>query len=114
MYSIKLATPIAFDRIVKLLNPHGYYPICFNPGILRHNILPEKFPLYVDVLSIKYTNTDHVQHIVNTIYKHYKVSIDWEAKNKCGLNLDWNYNKKYFAISMPGYVSKALHKFQNP
>ena len=47
-------------------------------------------------------------------YRNNKNSIDWEGGNYYGLNLDWNYNKIYVDVSMPGYVAKALHKFQHP
>ena len=29
------------------------------------------------------------------------------------MTLEWNYKKKYVDVSMPGYVSKALHKFHH-
>ena len=30
-----------------------------------------------------------------------------------GLTIKWNYHQRYVDISMPGYVKKALHKFQH-
>ena len=30
-----------------------------------------------------------------------------------GLTIDWNYKDKYVDISIPGYVEKALHRFQH-
>ena len=37
-----------------------------------------------------------------------------EGGGYCGLTLDWNYEKKYVDVSMPGYITKYLHKFQYP
>eukprot|EP00957_Ditylum_brightwellii_P048073 3650150-Ditylum_brightwellii.AAC.1 len=45
---------------------------------------------------------------------HYEISIDWEGNNYCGLTFKWNYNMGYANVSMPGYIPKALDKFQHP
>ena len=52
-------------------------------------------------------------HLINAINKKIKCSIDWEGQNYLGLTLDWNYNKKYVDISIPGYIPTVLQKFQN-
>ena len=33
IYSLKQEVHIDSDLLFKLLNPHGYYPLCYNPGI---------------------------------------------------------------------------------
>ena len=55
---------------------------------------------------------EDAHHLINTIRRYFKLSIDWEGQNYLGLTLDWNYNKKYVDISMPGYIPTALQKFQ--
>ena len=60
------------------------------------------------------TNIDHAHHLAGTLKKYYKISIDWGGNNYCGLTLDWNYDKKYVDVSMPGYMANYLHKFQHP
>jgi hypothetical protein len=42
-----------------------------------------------------------------------KVSVNLDGHNYCGLTIDWNYNAGHVDISMPGYISKALLKFQH-
>ena len=42
------------------------------------------------------------------------MSIDREGKNYCGLEINWNYNKKYVDISMSNYIPKVLQKHQHP
>ena len=64
--------------------------------------------------GIKFTNTAHAHHLVDTLKKYYTIFIDWGGGNYCGLTLDWNYGKKYVNVSMPMYITKALHKFQHP
>ena len=53
MYGLKQAYHIAFDRLVKILKPHGYYPLRSHPGIWCHETLPTKFALCVDYFGIK-------------------------------------------------------------
>eukprot|EP00957_Ditylum_brightwellii_P020335 1534363-Ditylum_brightwellii.AAC.1 len=45
---------------------------------------------------------------------HYQIPIDWEGSSYCGLTFEWNYNLGYVDVSMPGYILKALEKFQHP
>ena len=44
---------------------------------------------------------------------YYETSKDWSGGLYCGINLNWNYDKRTLDISMPGYVEEALHKFQH-
>jgi hypothetical protein len=46
------------------------------------------------------------------IEKHYKSSCDCTGIAYCGLKIDWVYEKKIVDLSMPGYISAALHNFQ--
>ena len=86
MYGLNQAAHIAFERLAKLLKPHGYYPLRFNSGIWCHEMLPTKFTLCVENFGIKYTNRVHAHHLVDTLKKYYSISIDWEGKKYCGLN----------------------------
>jgi hypothetical protein len=114
MYGLKQAARIAFDRLVKLLEPDGYYPLRCNPGMWRHKTRDILFTLCVDDFGIKYSSLADANHLLNTLQKHYKISTDWTGTQYCGLTLDWNYLMRYVDVSMPGYVPKALHKFQHP
>eukprot|EP00957_Ditylum_brightwellii_P192870 14685035-Ditylum_brightwellii.AAC.1 len=40
--------------------------------------------------------------------------MDWNKKNYCGVTFKWHYAAGYVDVSMPGYVSKALDKYQHP
>ena len=70
VYSLKQSACISFDRLVKLLNTHGYCPLRSNPSIWRHKTLPKTIALCVDDFGIKYTNPDHANHLVNTLNKY--------------------------------------------
>jgi hypothetical protein len=114
MYGLKQAARLAFDNLVKLLAPHGYSPDREFPGLWKHHTRPIVFTLCVDDFGIKYTSCDDLEHLLSTIRKYFKCSVDMEGKNYLGLTLDWNYEKRYVDISMPGYVPAARLKFQHP
>jgi hypothetical protein len=44
----------------------------------------------------------------------YTVSLDWTGSKYCGLQLDWDYDKRTCDLSMPGYIERALKRFQHP
>ena len=113
MYGLKQAASLAFDQLIKKLEPHGYYPVRESPELWKHTTRPTVFTLCVDDFGIKYCHKDDADHIIDTIQKYYKVSVDWTGKNYLGLTLDWNYTKKCVDISMPGYVPAARNKFQH-
>ena len=72
------------------------------------------FCLCVDDFGVKNFSYIYADHIFNTIKKYYKIYIDLEGKNFCGLTIYWNYNKEYVNISIPTYIPKALKYFLRP
>ena len=114
MYGLKQAAILAYDHLVNLLEPYGYYPEPHCVGMWSHKTRPTKFCLCVDDFGVKYFSKDDAEHLLNALCDHYKISVDWEGRNYCGLTIDWHYDKGYVDINMPGYVKKALHRFQHP
>eukprot|EP00978_Attheya_sp_CCMP212_P014794 scaffold37878_cov107-Attheya_sp.AAC.4 len=41
------------------------------------------------------------------------MTTDWDGTNYCGLTLEWDYKARTCDISLPGYVERALHRFQH-
>jgi hypothetical protein len=113
MYGLKQAALLAFDHLVNCLKPFGYEPVAHSVGLWKHKTRRTRFCLCVDDFGVKYFNQDDADHLLATLRKFYKVSVDWEGRNYCGLTIDWNYNAGHVDISMPGYIPKALHKFQH-
>ena len=68
----------------------------------------------MDDFGVKYFSKDDANHLLNSIKKHYTISIDWEGRNYLGLMIDCNYSDEYIHISMPDYVSKAMDWLQYP
>jgi hypothetical protein len=44
----------------------------------------------------------------------YKIATNWTGTLYVGLTLAWNYKARTVDLSMPGYVAKALERFQHP
>jgi hypothetical protein len=41
------------------------------------------------------------------------ITTDWEGTLYSGINLDWDYKIRPCDISMPGYITSVLNKFQH-
>ena len=114
MYGLKEAGCVAFQNLVKNVAHSGFEPMPCTPGLWRHNTPRTTFTLAVYNFSIKHFNQDGLDHLLNALKTHYTISEDPTGSHYCGLQIDWNYDKKYVDISVPGYIAKALHKFQHP
>ena len=114
MYGLKQAAILAYQRLVKLMKPFGYYPEPCTTGIWSHTTRKTKFCLCVDDFGVKYFTQDDANHFLNALKSHYTISTDMQGKNYCGLTLNWNYDHNYVDISMPGYVQKQLERYQHP
>jgi hypothetical protein len=114
MYGRKEAGILAFEQLVTKLAPYGYEPAPFTPGIWRHTTKPTTFTLCMDDFGVKFFTKPGALHLVAALHKDYEIITDWDGSLYCGLTLDWHYADGYVDISMPGYVTRALSKFQHP
>jgi hypothetical protein len=113
MYGLKEAAIIAFNQLVTKLAPAGYKPAPFTPGLWRHHTKRTTFVLCVDDFGVKCFSQPHAQHLIDAIKAHYELTIDWSGLLYCDLTLDWHYNQGCVDVSMPGYVNRALTKFNH-
>jgi hypothetical protein len=67
----------------------------------------------VDNFGVKYVGREHVDHLIDSVEKHYAFSKDWEGKLYCGIHIQWDYPNRTVDLSMPGYIAATLHKFQH-
>lgn len=114
MYGLPQAGLLAQQLLEKRLNAHGYTQDPMIPGYWTHNKRPIQFILTVDDFGIKYVGHEHAEHLLNIIKKDYKLTVDWTGSKYIGLTLDWDYDGGKVHVSMPGYVEKALERFQHP
>jgi hypothetical protein len=95
------------------LAPFGSYLARHAPGLWLHKTRPISFTLIVDDFTVKYIGKQHAEHLRNSLLQTYELAIDWTATVYSGMTLKWDYNKRTCDISMPGYVSNVLSKFQH-
>jgi hypothetical protein len=113
MYGLKQAGLLANQLLQTRLAPFGYYPARYTPGLWLHKTQPISFTLVVDDFTVKYVGKHHADHLQNALLRTYELTTDWTATVNSGMTLKWDYNKRICDISMPGYVSNVLSKFQH-
>jgi hypothetical protein len=113
MYGLPQAGILANQLLTKRLEPQGYYQYRHTSGLWRHKWRPILFSLVVDDFGVKYVGREHVNHLIDSVEKHYASSKDWEGKLYCGIHIQWDYPNRTVDLSMPGYIAATLHKFQH-
>jgi hypothetical protein len=113
MYGLKQAGILANQLLQTRLAPLWYYPDRHTPGLWLHKTRPISFTLVVGNFTIKYVGKQHAEHLRNSLLRMYELTTDWTATVYSGMNLKWDYNKRSCDISMHGYVSNVLSKFQH-
>ena len=94
---------------------HGFNQTPHTLGLWRHHTKPIQFTLVVDNFGIKYENKQDAQDIINVLESNYEaVSVDWDGELLCGIKLEWDYQNQTVDLSMPGYITKLLHRFSHP
>jgi hypothetical protein len=113
MYGLKQAGLLANQLLPTRLEPFGYYPARHTPGLWLHKTQPISFTLVMDNFAVKYIGKQQAEHLRNALLRTYELTTDWMATVYSGMTLKWDYKKPTCDISMPGYVSNILSKFQH-
>jgi hypothetical protein len=113
MYVLKQAGLHANQLLQTRLAPYGYYPARQTPGLWLHKTRPIFFTLIVDDFTVKYVGKQHAEHLPNALLQTYELTTDWTATVYSGMTLKWVHKHRTCNISMPGYVSNVLSKFQH-
>jgi hypothetical protein len=113
MYGLKQAGLLANQLLQTRLAPFGYYPARHTPGLWLHKTRPISFSLVVDDFTVKYVGKQHADHLRNALLKTYELTTDWAVTVYSSMTLKWDYKNRTCDISMPGYVSNVLSKFQH-
>ena len=95
------------------LAPYGYSPCRLTPGLWTHKSRPISFTLCVDDFGIQYFGRENAEHLLNALRMHYTVTTDWTGTLFLGITLKWNYKTGTVDLSIPGYIRRALDKFQH-
>jgi hypothetical protein len=113
MYGLKQAGLLANQLLQTRLALFGYYPARHTPGLWLDKTRPISFTLVVEDIAVKYVGKQHAEHLRNALLRTYELTTDWTATVYSGMTLKWDYNNRTCDISMPGYVSNVLSKFQH-
>jgi hypothetical protein len=113
MYGLKQAGLLANQLLQTRLAPFGYYPARHTPGLWLHKSRPIYFTLVVDDFAVKYVGKHHAEHLRDVLLRTYELTTDWTATVYSGMTLKWDYKNRTCDMSMPGYVSNVLIKFQH-
>jgi hypothetical protein len=113
MYGLKKAGLLANQLLHTRLEFFGYYPARHRPVPWLHKTRPIDFSLIVDDFAVKYVGKQHADHLRKALLQSYELTTDWEAKVYSGMSLKWDYKNRTCNISIPGYVSNVLSKFQH-
>jgi hypothetical protein len=72
------------------------------------------FCLVFNDFGLKVTHMDDMHHLKKALEEHYMVAVDWKGSLYCGVKLSWDYINQHVTRQMPGYIGKALTKYQHP
>jgi hypothetical protein len=112
MYDLKQAGLLSNQLLQTRLAPFSYYPARHTTGLWLHKTRPISFTLVVDDFAVKYVRKQHAEHLRNALLRTYELKTDWTATVYSSMTLKLDYYKRTCDISMPGYVSNILSKFQ--
>jgi hypothetical protein len=111
MYGLKYAGLIAKLLLDKRLAIAGYHEKKNTPCLYQHESRPISFTLVVDDFGIKsQTHALDKQHLLDTLRQHYTITTG-DGSKYVGISFDWQYAEQKVVLSMPGYVEKALARF---
>jgi len=113
MYGLPQAGILAYERLVEHLAHYGYAPKEHTPGLWSHASRPLTFCLVVDDFGVKYVDKADAEHLLSAVKDLYAATYDWSGTLYCGLTLVWDYIARTVDISIPGYIEKALLRFQH-
>ena len=114
IYGLPQAGILAQKQLFPRLRHGGFISSPDNPCLFKHHSLPIFFVLTVDDFGVKYNDKADAQHLIDTLSPHYDLTIDWEGKKYLGMTIEHDPVRKTLALSMPGYVGKALCRFRVP
>jgi hypothetical protein len=113
MYGLKQAGLLANQLLQQRFPPYSYYPARHTQGLWLHKTRSTAFTLVVDEFSVKYMGKDNAHHLRNALLRHYEITTDWGGTLYSGMTLKWDYKQRTCDISMPGYITNVLKKFQH-
>jgi hypothetical protein len=113
MYGLPQVGILAFNQLKTHIASHNYAICTHTPGLWTHSTQNITFTLIVDYFGIKYTNRDDAIHLLTALEKLYTTTTNWTGSLYLAMTLSWDFIRSTVDISMYGYVTKALERFQH-
>ena len=60
----------------------------------------------MDDFGVKYVGEDNDRHLIDSLKEDFTISEDRKGRLYCGINLQWDYDKRTLDISIPEYMKK--------
>ena len=98
------------DQLIARLAEDGYHETD-TECLFKHDTRGTLFMLVVDDFGIKTKNIDDLNHLIATLSKHYKITIDPTGSKYLGMDIEHDRTNRLVSISMPRYVPNALKRF---
>jgi hypothetical protein len=119
MYGLPQAGILAYKQLVVHVATHGHIP-CEQtpPHVSRHRVFCCMGPMMSHFVSlydfgIKYTDRRDADRILAALKELYVVATKCTGSFYLAMHMAWDYINHTVDISMPGYVAKALGRFQH-
>jgi hypothetical protein len=114
MYGLKIAAVLTTNIFASI------WPLSAMP--LSHTLLdygttprvtpPSRSPSMTLVSNI--LRKHDADQLFDALATKYDLTKDWSGTSYLDFTINWNYTYRWVDISVPGYVSKAMHTLQNP
>ena len=112
IYGLPQAGKLSQDRLVAHLATHGYKQCIHTPCIFIHETNGIVFTLVVDDFLVKYKTQAAADHFTAALHELYVITTNFSTTQKyVGITLKHDCVARTIDMSMPGYVKKALNRF---
>jgi hypothetical protein len=85
------------------------------PDLWKHISHPIWFNLCINNFEVKYISDENLRHLFAALHTEtYDIVEDWAGDLYCGINLEWNYARRWVDFAMPTYAIKNLTGYNHP
>ena len=63
---------------------------------------------------MQYIGCQHAEHLISALKESYKVTEDWTGSKFAGIDLKWDYIKRWCRLTMDGYITEVRIRFGHP
>jgi hypothetical protein len=111
LYGLPEAGRLAQKQLREHLAKFGYEAPDSSPCLFSNKDKTLTFSLVVDDFGIKYKRKADVLALQDALTKGgYKFSQDWSGSKYLGFKIDWDYEKDYVDLSLPGHIKDLAVK----